>query len=48
VNLASISVRLGRKLNYDPVKQMFVGDDEANRLVFQPMRAPWALIDGGA
>lgn len=47
VNLAAIAVRLGRKLAYDPVAQRFVNDDEANRLVHQPMRAPWALADGG-
>jgi hypothetical protein len=41
VNLANIAIRLGRKLNYDPVKEQFVGDEEANRLVNQPMRAPW-------
>ncbi len=48
VNLAAIAVRLGRTLKYDPDKQAFVGDNEANRLVNQPMRAPWALADGGA
>jgi len=36
-------VRLGRSLKYDPVKQEFVGDPEANRLIDQPMRAPWHL-----
>ena len=48
VNLSSIAVRLGRKLRFDPDKLSFVGDEEANRLAFQPMRAPWALPDGGA
>jgi len=41
VNLANSGIRLGRKLNYDPVKEVFIGDEEANRLVHQPMRAPW-------
>ncbi len=41
VNLAAMAVRLGRPLKYDPVKQMCVGDEEANRIVRQPMRAPW-------
>ncbi|MHC4790825.1 MAG: Gfo/Idh/MocA family oxidoreductase [Planctomycetota bacterium] len=41
VNLCVAAVRLGRKLKFDPKKQRFVGDDEANRLINQPMRAPW-------
>jgi myo-inositol 2-dehydrogenase / D-chiro-inositol 1-dehydrogenase len=48
VNLAATAVRLGRTLKFDPDKQVFLGDDEANRMVNQPMRAPWTLIDGGA
>jgi len=43
VNLAKIAVRLGRLLRFDPEKQLFVGDTEANRLIWQPMRAPWFL-----
>jgi predicted dehydrogenase len=43
VNLANIAIRVGRKLRYDPVKEVFIGDEEANRLVNQPMRAPWHL-----
>ncbi len=43
VNLAKIAVRLGRPLNYDPDLQQFVDDEEANRLIHQPMRAPWHL-----
>ena len=41
VNLAKIAVRLGRGLRFDPVDQRFNGDEEANRLVDEPMRAPW-------
>jgi hypothetical protein len=43
VNLANIAIRTGRKLRYDPVKEQFVGDEQANRFVEQPMRAPWHL-----
>jgi len=43
VNIGKIAVRLGRKLRFDPVKQRFIGDEEANRLIDQPMRAPWHL-----
>jgi predicted dehydrogenase len=41
VNLAKIAVRLGRGLRFDPISQRFVGDEEANRLIDEPMRAPW-------
>lgn len=43
INLGKIAVRLGRKLYFDPVKQEFINDDLANRLINQPMRAPWVL-----
>ena len=43
VNLAKIAVRLGRGLRFDPAAQRFIDDEEANRLVDEPMRAPWRL-----
>ena len=43
VNLGKIAVQLGRPLRFDPEREVFVGDDEANRLVDQPTRAPWRL-----
>lgn len=43
VNMAIIAVRLGRKLQFDPATQRFINDDEANRLIKQPMRAPWVI-----
>ena len=43
VNLGVIAVRLGRNLTYDPVKQRFVDDEGANRLIHQPMRGPWSI-----
>ena len=41
VNLGKIAVRLGRPLRFDPVAQRFHNDEQANRLIDQPMRAPW-------
>ena len=41
--LGEIACRLGRKLKWDPKKDMFKNDDEANKLVSLPMRAPWKL-----
>jgi myo-inositol 2-dehydrogenase / D-chiro-inositol 1-dehydrogenase len=43
VNLAKIAVRLGRPLRFDPAAERFIGDEEANRLVDEPMRAPWRM-----
>jgi myo-inositol 2-dehydrogenase/D-chiro-inositol 1-dehydrogenase len=43
VNLAKIAVQLGRPLKFDPATETFPGDEAANRLVSQPMRAPWHL-----
>ncbi len=42
-HLANLAIRTGRKLRYDPVKEEIIGDEEANRLVYQPMRAPCRL-----
>jgi myo-inositol 2-dehydrogenase/D-chiro-inositol 1-dehydrogenase len=43
VNLAKTAVQLGRPLRYDPERETFPGDEAANRLADQPMRAPWHL-----
>ena len=43
MHLANIAIRVGRKIHFDPIKEVIVGDEEANRLVNQPMRAPWHL-----
>ena len=44
VNMGACALRLNRTLNFDPVKQRFIGDDAANLLIDQPMRAPWASM----
>jgi myo-inositol 2-dehydrogenase / D-chiro-inositol 1-dehydrogenase len=41
INLSLIAIRLGRPLRFDPVGLRFIGDDEANRLIHPPARAPW-------
>jgi myo-inositol 2-dehydrogenase / D-chiro-inositol 1-dehydrogenase len=43
VNLGVIAVRLGRTIHYDPVAQRIKDDEAANRLIDQPMRAPWII-----
>jgi predicted dehydrogenase len=40
---ANIAIYLGRKLTYDPAKNEFVGDDEANRLRSEALREPWRI-----
>ena len=40
--LANISVQCGRSLAWDPGKGQVTGDEEANRLLRRPYRAPWA------
>ncbi len=40
---AALAWQLGRKLTLDPVKEEFVGDDEANRMRRRAMREPWQI-----
>ncbi len=42
-HLSIIAYKLGRSLTWDPTKEEFIGDDEANQLCARPMRAPWHL-----
>ena len=42
-HLGNIAMLLGRKLRWDPDKERFIGDDEANRMLSRPMRSPWHL-----
>lgn len=41
-HLGVIALRLGRKLKWDPVKEEFSGDTEANSYVAREMRKPWS------
>lgn len=43
VNLGKIAMRVGRKLQFDPVALKFINDDAANHYINQSMRAPWHL-----
>jgi len=42
-HLGNIAIRTGRALRWDPASERFVGDDEANRWISKPYRAPWHL-----
>jgi hypothetical protein len=41
--MGDIACRLGRKLNWDPVKERFQDDEIANRKMSRVMRSPWRL-----
>lgn len=44
-HLSDIATRLKRPLKWDPAKEHFLKDDEANRrLALRPMREPWRLL----
>jgi len=45
-HLANIAIKLGRKLKWDPAKEEFVNDAEANAMRARPMRSPWKLTEG--
>lgn len=40
---AHIAMVLGRKLRWDPVREAFIDDEEANRMLSRAMRSPWRL-----
>ena len=42
-HLGQIAMHLGRKLKWDPDKEHFINDPEADRLLSRPMRLPWHL-----
>lgn len=43
INMGLIALKLGRSLKFDPVKQEFIGDEAANKLIFPPFREPWTM-----
>jgi predicted dehydrogenase len=43
VLLGGIALQLQRKLKWDPQREQFINDDEANRLLSAAFRAPWVI-----
>ncbi len=41
--LGNIAYRLGRPIEWDPVKECCVGDEQANLMLSNPGRGPWHL-----
>ena len=42
-HMSDIAVRTGRKITWDPKKEVIVDDAEAAKMLTRPMRAPWTL-----
>jgi predicted dehydrogenase len=42
-HLGNIAYKLQRPLKWDPEREVFVGDDEANRLLSRGYRSPWHI-----
>jgi len=43
INMGKIALQLGRTLNFDPVQEIFINDNEANYLINPPMRGTWSI-----
>jgi hypothetical protein len=43
-HIANISLRLGRKLKWNPEAERFDNDPQANSMLARPMRSPWKLV----
>ncbi len=43
IHLANASYRLGRSINFDPVKQEVIGDEDASILLRGTYRAPYVV-----
>jgi hypothetical protein len=39
--IAWITMKLGRKVRWDPVKEVFLNDEQANAMRSRPQRAPY-------
>lgn len=45
LHMGNISLLLDRKVNWDPEKEVFINDDEANAMRTRKSRKPWRLED---
>lgn len=41
--MGHIAIERKRKLSWDPAREMFTGDEEANRMLSRALRSPWRL-----
>jgi hypothetical protein len=42
-HLGNVAIRLGRTVKWDPQRECFPDDEEANAMLSRPLRAPWQL-----
>ena len=42
-NVADISLRLNRKLKWDPATEQFIDNADANNMLSRPLRSPWII-----
>ena len=42
-HLAQIAMQLGRKLKFDPVREVFLNDATAQSMLGNALRAPWTV-----
>ena len=42
-NVSDIALRLGRRLRWDPARDRFVNDDDANAMLSRAARSPWTI-----
>ena len=42
-HMSDIAIRLGRKITWDPEKELIIGDAEAAKKLDRPMRRPWTM-----
>jgi hypothetical protein len=43
-HLANISLRVGRKIHWDPEKEEILGDAAASAMLVRPYRKPWDSV----
>ena len=43
MHLANISYRVGRRLHFDPVKEIFLNDTEADAMLTREYRPPFVV-----
>jgi predicted dehydrogenase len=44
-HIGNIAMKLKRKLRWDPDRELFQEDDEANKMLSRPMREPWHISE---
>jgi predicted dehydrogenase len=42
-HVSDIAIRAGRKITWDPVKEVILGDPDASRMLTRTMRPPWQI-----